>query len=111
MYTKEERIEIGKKVYTREMSYQEAMDTYQISRPTVVNWINLYKSSINAPKGRRDFSYNFSSSSDYSQLSKDELIQELMLKEIELERAKKGYAVKGVGSKKEFVILKDLNTK
>ena len=31
--------------------------------------------------------------------------------EIENERLKKGYRVKGVGANKEFVILRDVNTK
>ena len=30
---------------------------------------------------------------------------------IEIERLKKGYVVKGVGASKEFVTLRDLNTK
>jgi len=34
-----------------------------------------------------------------------------MKKDIEIERLKKGYSVKGVGAQKEFVTIKDVNTK
>ena len=41
----------------------------------------------------------------------EELELELMKKEIEIARLKKGYAVKGVGAEKEFVTIFDKNTK
>lgn len=41
----------------------------------------------------------------------EELELELMKKEIEIARLKKGYKVKGVGAKKEFVTTFDKNTK
>lgn len=41
----------------------------------------------------------------------EELEIELMKKEIEIERLKKGYMVKGVGAEKEFVTTFDKNTK
>lgn len=41
----------------------------------------------------------------------EELEYKLLLKEIELLRLKKGYVVKGVGAKKEYVSLLDANTK
>ena len=45
-------------------------------------------------------------------LSKEEELEfEDMKLKIEVARLKKGYQVKGVGSKKEYVTIKDLNTK
>ena len=41
----------------------------------------------------------------------EELELELMKKEIEIARLKKGYMVKGVGDEKEFVTTFDKNTK
>ena len=41
----------------------------------------------------------------------EELEIELMKKEIEIARLKKGYEVKGVGPKKEFVTTFEKNTK
>ena len=46
------------------------------------------------------------------ELSKEEQLEfENMKLKIEVARLKKGYLVKGVGSKKEYVTIKDLNTK
>ena len=41
----------------------------------------------------------------------EELQLKVMKLEVEVARLKKGYQVKGVGSKKEYVTIKDLNTK
>lgn len=109
MYTREQRIDIGKKVYSREISYQEAMDMFNVARSTIVTYVNLYKTTSNAPKGLRPSSNSVVK--DYSSLTKKELINELMNKDIEIERLKKGYAVKGAGAKKEFVFIQDVNMK
>ena len=110
MYTREQRIDIGKKVYSREISYkEEAMDMFNVARPTIVTYVNLYKATINAPKGLRPSSNSVVK--DYSSLAKKELINELMNKDIEIERLKKGYVVEGAGAKKEFVFIQDVNMK
>lgn len=44
-------------------------------------------------------------------MTKEELINELMLKDIEVARAKKGYAVKGGGKAKEFISIKDASSR
>ena len=62
-----------------------------VVRPTLATYANLYKTTLNAPKGLRPSS---TSIRDYSPLTKKELINELMNKDIELERLKKGYVVK-----------------
>lgn len=103
MYTREQRIEIGKKIYDQELSYKDAMRLFNVARPTLVTYVNLYKATINAPKGLRPSSISLR---DYSSLSKDELINELMNKDIEVERLKKGYLVKGVGSKRYSFLYK-----
>ena len=41
----------------------------------------------------------------------EELELENLKLKVEVARLKKGYQVKGVGSKKEYVTIKDLNTK
>ena len=86
MYTHEQRIDIGKKIYDRELSYKDAMRLFNVARPTLVTYVNLYKTTINAPKGLRPSSISLR---DYSSLSKEELINELMNKDIEVERLKK----------------------
>ena len=86
MYTHEQRIDIGKKIYDRELSYKDAMRLFNVARPTLVTYVNLYKTTINAPKGLRPSSISLR---DYSSLSREELINELMNKDIEVERLKK----------------------
>ena len=86
MYTREQRIDIGKKIYDRELPYKDAMRLFNVARPTLVTYVNLYKTTIDAPKGLRPSSISLR---DYSSLSKEELINELMNKDIEVERLKK----------------------
>lgn len=42
---------------------------------------------------------------------KEKIVLELMKKDIEIARLKKGYMVKGVGAKKEFITTFNKNTK
>lgn len=48
---------------------------------------------------------------DLSNLSKEELIDEVIKARVETERAKKGYTVKGGGAEKEYISLKNQNLK
>ena len=58
------------------------------------------------------FVRTFSALHSSKSLSENERLSLLVEKlQIENERLKKGYIVKGVGAGKEFVTLKDLNTK
>ena len=52
-----------------------------------------------------------STSDDYSSMTKEELIEELMKSRIREARLKKGYLVKGVGADKEYILLDNKNTK
>ena len=47
----------------------------------------------------------------YNAMSKEELINELILAKANELRAKKGYIVKGVGADKEYIPLNNKNTK
>ena len=44
-------------------------------------------------------------------MTKEELIKEIMKKDIEVARAKKGYTVKGGGKTKEFITINNANSK
>ena len=116
MYTKKERIAIGKEIYTGEITKAEAMAKYGIHRTSVDNYVRLFKDSQGIPrkltplrKGVLD-----PDSSDlerYQAMSKEELIDELILARANELRAKKGYEVKGGGAHKEFVVLSEKNSK
>lgn len=85
------------------------MDMFNVARPTIVTYVNLYKATNQCPK--RFASIIQFCSKGLLLFDKKELINELMNKDIEIERLKKGYAAKGVGAKKEFVFIQDVNMK
>ena len=49
--------------------------------------------------------------SDYENMTKEELIRELVLAKINEARAKKGYEVKGVGAEREYIAYDSKSTK
>ena len=85
-----------------------------IPRGTLVQWVKRYREggieALNPEKlhpGNR-----FSALHSSKSLSENERLTLLVEKlQIENERLKKGYIVKGVGADKEFVTTKDLNSK
>ena len=85
-----------------------------IPRGTLQRWVNRYREggeeALNPEKmhpGNR-----FSALHSSKSLSENERLSLLVEKlQIENERLKKGYTVKGVGADKEFVTTKDLNSK
>lgn len=85
-----------------------------ISRGTLREWIRRYRSggeeALNPEKLHPG--NHFSALHTSKSLSKNERLILLVEKlQIENERLKKGYTVKGVGADKEFVTLKDLNSR
>ena len=116
-YTKEERIDIGRKVYTRELTELEACVQYQVGRTSIQKYVKFYKESKGIPVVTKKSSSSIQpvpSQSDidsYRQMSKDELINELIKSKINEARAKKGYEVKGDGAEREYVSLNNKNTK
>ena len=85
-----------------------------IPRGTLRNWINRYRKggeeTLNPekiPRGNRFAALHTSKSLS----EKERLILLVEKLQIENERLKKGYIVKGVGAGKEFVTLKDLNSR
>ena len=85
-----------------------------ISRGTLREWIRRYRSggeeALNPEKLHPG--NHFSALHTSKSLSNNERLILLVEKlQIENERLKKGYTVKGVGADKEFVTTKDLNSK
>ena len=114
-YTKEEKLDIARRVVQHELTYSSAAEQYSVSMPTIYLWIKEYKRVNNIViDGRSDFSPNFSREKDMETLnsmSKEQLIDEVIRARIGEERAKKGYEVKGGGQSKEYVSLYNKNTK
>ena len=119
-YSKEERLEIGRRIYVGELSTTMAAREYDISYYTAREYLRSYKAEINVaiPKGERpdgkpkeSQDSTLSNRTAYEDMSREELIDELIKARINEERAKKGYTVKGVGADKEFIPLDRKNTK
>lgn len=81
---------------------------------TLDGWVRRYRrggeSALNPEKMRTG--NRFAALHNSHSLTEEECLKLMVEKlQIENERLKKGYIVKGVGANKEFVTLKDLNTK
>lgn len=110
-YTKEERMDIGRRIYDGELSRYEAAEEYGISDQTARNYMRLYRDVNNLPPKRGtltiaapSFKKSPAGLEELESMSKEELIQELMKARIAEARLKKGYEVKGDGT----VILYDM---
>ena len=107
--TKQERLQVGGMLHDRSLSFADCMERYGVSRSCCNNWVREYREAkcipAQAPMGARG------GSAEYGSMTKDELIRELMRKDIEAARLKKGYMVRGGGREKEFVSTSALNTK
>ena len=109
--TPEERLNIGRRVFTQEISKEQAASEYNISITTVVNYVKEYMKANKISIVPKVDTSEIIETPDYSTMSKEEIINEIMKKDIEVARAKKGYTVKGGGKTKEYNILSDANTK
>ena len=95
-YTKQQRLDIGKKIYTRELNVAQAAEIYEVNIYTARDYMRLFRDINNLPPLDSDSEIqNSSIKSKHStldelgQLSKQELIAEVIKARIEAERAKK----------------------
>ena len=129
-YSKEQRIDIGRQVYTHELSRMEASQKYEVSDSSLDVYVSLYKlasgiqtrnarvairnktdkTDWNEPKPKEDTSDTWDIET-YRAMSKEELINELIRAKVNEARAKKGYEVRGDGTNKEFISLSRKNSK
>ncbi len=114
--TKDEQLDIGRRMFNKEISYRDVMEQYNISESSAHKCMTDYKRS----QGIALQSHSTSNSSiriassdmeSYMSMSKEELINELIKAKANELRAKKGYEVKGVGANKEFIPLNNKNSK
>ncbi|MBR2555966.1 MAG: hypothetical protein IKE94_13985 [Aeriscardovia sp.] len=120
-YTKEERLDIGRRIYTQEITYKEAMELYGLSESCAHKYLTDYKRANGIPVMSQTFTNknapaNASQVSDldietYMSMSKEELINELIKAKANELRAKKGYEVKGDGADREYISLNNKNSK
>ena len=123
-YSKEERLEVGRKIHESGLSNLNAGIMFGISEESARRYRILYEQSqgikhdsSRAHKCPVDTAAlitpgePMSSSDDYSSMTREELIEELMKSKFREARLKKGYLVKGVGADKEYILLDSKNTK
>ena len=120
-YTKEERLDIGKRIYDGELSRYEAAEEYGISDQTARDYMRLYRDINNLPpKYSRQQTYGIAKKKsvpasagieDYESMTKEELIDALIMARINEARLKKGYMVEGVGAEKKVIRFVKKNTK
>ena len=104
-YTKEQRLEIGRRIYNGEISRYEAAEEYDINANTARDYMRLYRDANQLPPkhGQRavgvlSFKKPPADLDELNSMSKDELIQEVIKAKITEARLKKGYEVKGDGT-------------
>ena len=103
-YTKEERLNIGQRIYNGEITRYQAAEEYGISDQTARDYMRLYRDANHLPPKRGTHKSSISvpnpptSMEDLASMSKEELIEEVIKARIAEARLKKGYEVKGDGS-------------
>ena len=120
-YTKAERLDIGKRIYNGEISRYEAAEEYGISDQTARDYMRQYRDVNNLPpKHGQQHTYGLAKAKaksaptgieDYESMTKEELIDALIMARINEARLKKGYVVEGVGAEKKYIRFVKKNTK
>ena len=120
-YTKEQRLDIAKHVYDGELTVAEAAVKYDLNPSSVRGYLRLYRAETGLPpRTRRRKTENItqpvenlkdSSLKEYESMSKEELIDALVMARINEARLKKGYSVKGSGVEKTYLPIDIRNTK
>lgn len=118
-YAREERLEIGRKIYSGEITKYEASEQYDISINSARDYMRLYR-DVNAlpPKNHRGSCTRSQATAkpqesleEIQSMSREELIDALVSARINEARLKKGYTVEGVGADRKFIRFGKKNTK
>lgn len=119
MRTPEEKEKLVLEFFNSGIPYRSFADKYDIYPSLFHKWITKYRKNgidglrSKTGKGSHPGSGNHLSGlqNKKNKTKEEELQLKVLQLEIQVARLKKGYQVKGVGTKKEFVTIKDLNTK
>lgn len=115
MKTPEEKEEAVKRYLNGESAIKIARDL-DVDRNRIYKWLKKYneggKEKLESKTGKASKHHkNMGLYLRKPKSREEELEIELMKKDIEIARLKKGYQVKGAGAEKEFVTIFDKNTK
>ena len=110
MRTPKEKEKLILEYFDSKIGYRKFAESKDIHPSIFAKWIKLYREigivGLNSKTGKSGTGKGNFKRTEIEQLKKD-----LLKKEIELMRLKKGYVVKGVGAKKEYVSILDVNIK
>ena len=112
-WTKEEKLRIVRRYFDERIGQGTLAKEEGIAPGMLYNWIHSYMEFGETGLENKKPSGNMFSALHVSKsLTEEQRLRLIVEKQkIEIERLKKGYVVKGVGASKEFVTLRDLNTK
>ncbi|MEE1503687.1 MAG: transposase [Acutalibacteraceae bacterium] len=114
IWTKEQKLEIIHKHINEHISAGSLSKEYNADKSMICHWIRDYEKYGEAAFDSKSHKKGnpFAALHTSKTLTETERLRLQLAKlEIENERLKKGYQVKGVGANKEFVTTKDVNTK
>ena len=115
-YNKEQRLDIGRKLYSGEITRRQAAELYGISEQSARDYMRLYRDSEQLPP-KQAAKHSISAPSfqtppagieELESMTKEQLIQEILKARITEARLKKGYEVKGDGT---VILYGSKNTK
>jgi len=111
-WSKEIKLEIIKRHLEEHISVKELGKIYAADYSMIAKWVRNYSKHGEIALERKKTGDKFAAIHTSKSLSENERLKLMIAKqEIEIARLKKGYTVKGDGAKKEFVIIKDMNSK
>ena len=110
--TPEEKEAIVLEYLNGKVGYRQVASSYGLDRSVLMKWVKRYRESgiegLKPGKGKNNPNLG---KYDRHPSEVERLKKELLRKEIEIERLKKGYQVKGGGDQKEYVTIFGANTK
>jgi len=110
MRTPEEKEKLILEYLNSKEGYRRIAENNDVYPSVLLKWVKLYRE-----KGIEGLKSNTGKSGkgkgNFKKTEIEQLKEELLKKEIELMRLKKGYVVKGVGQRKEYVSILDVNIK
>ena len=114
VWTNEERLRIVKLYESGQYSRAELSEKENVPEGTLEGWIRRYLhggiEALNPAKPNKGNPYAALNTAKELSVEERQRLEILKLR-VENERLKKGYMVKGVGADKEFVTLKELNSR
>ncbi len=113
IWKKEEKLKIIKRYREEHLSARELGRIYDADHSMICRWIREYTSKgESALEEKKRCGNKYAALHTSKNISETEHLRlEIAKLQIENERLKKGYVVKGVGANKEFVTIKDVNTR